>query len=50
MYESSATTGHSLLTHEIIPTILFWMCQPSGIGDNRERPAGVNLKKDIIAS
>jgi hypothetical protein len=45
MYESSATTDHSLLTHGISPTILFQRCQPSGIGDNQERPAGVNLKR-----
>ncbi len=45
MYESSTTTGHSSLTCGISPTILFWRCQPSGIGDDRERPAGVNLKK-----
>jgi hypothetical protein len=34
----------SSLTHGISPTILFWRCQPSGIGDNQELPAGV-LKK-----
>jgi hypothetical protein len=34
MYESSATTGHSLLTQGISSTILFWRCQPSGIDDN----------------
>ncbi len=45
MCESSATTDHSLLTHRISPTILIWRCQPSGIGDNREHPAGVNLKR-----
>ncbi len=45
MYESSATTGHSLLTHRISPTILFCSCQPSGIGDKQKCPAGVNLKK-----
>ncbi len=45
MYESSATTGHSSLTHRISPTILFFSCQPSGIGDKWEHPAGVNLKK-----
>ncbi len=45
MYESSTTTGHSSLTRRISPTILFRRCQPSGIGDNQERPAGVNLKK-----
>jgi hypothetical protein len=45
MYESSATTGHSLLTHGISPTIFFCSCQPSGIGDKQERPAGVNLKR-----
>ncbi len=45
MYKSSTTTDHSLLTHGIGPTILFWRCQPSGIGDNQERWAGVNLKR-----
>ncbi len=45
MYVSSATTGHSSLTQGISPTILFCSCQPSGIGDKQERPAGVNLKK-----
>ncbi len=45
MYKSSATTDHSYLTHGISPTILFWRCQPSGIGNSQERPAGVNLKR-----
>jgi hypothetical protein len=45
MYKSSITTGHSLLAHEISPTILFWRCQPAGIGDNQECPAAVNLKR-----
>jgi hypothetical protein len=35
----------SLLTHGISPTILFQRCQPSGIGDNQECPAGINLKR-----
>ncbi len=48
MYESSATTGHSLLTHGISPTILFCICQPSGIGDKQECLAGVNLKKILL--
>ncbi len=48
MYESSTTTGHSLLTHGISPTILFCSCQPSGIGDKQERLAGVNLKKILL--
>jgi hypothetical protein len=39
-----------LLTHGISPTILFLRCQPSGIGDNQERPAGVNLKRYIVAT
>jgi hypothetical protein len=45
IYQSSATTGHSSLTHGISPTILFQSCQASGIGDKQERLAGVNLKK-----
>ncbi len=45
MYERSTTTDHSLLTHGISPTILFWRCQPSGIGDSQECLAGVNLKR-----
>ncbi len=48
MYKSSATTGHSLLTYGISPTFFFWRCQPSGIGDNQEHPAGVNLKKILL--
>jgi hypothetical protein len=48
MYESSTTTGHSLLTHGINPTILFCSCQPSGIGDKQECQAGVNLKKILL--
>jgi hypothetical protein len=48
MYESFATTGHSLLTHGISPTILFWRCQPSGIDDNQEHPSGANLKKILL--
>jgi hypothetical protein len=45
MYESSATTDHSLLTHGISPTILFCRRQPSGIEDKQECLAGVNLKR-----
>jgi hypothetical protein len=48
MYKSFTTTGHSSLTHGISPTILFWRCQPSVIGDNQECPAGVNLKRILL--
>ncbi len=48
MYESSATTGHSLQTHRISPTILLGSCQPSGIGDKQECLADVNLKKILL--